>query len=86
MTFTQTGENDLQITYVGLPNYHPKQEEFIRITQFEGYWKFTQSRDKTIIQNIFLTNPSGSVPSWAVNSFMASNPFNTVMALKKEIE
>jgi len=86
MTFTQTDENDLQITYVGLPNYHPIQEEFIRITQFEGYWKFTQARDKTIIQNLFLTNPSGSVPSWVVNSFMASNPFNTVMALKKEIE
>jgi len=86
MTFTQSTENDLQITYEEVPDYYPIQKGNVRISKFEGYWKFTHSGNKTIIQNRFLTDPSGSVPTWVVNSFMASNPFNTVMALKNEIE
>ncbi len=86
MTFAYPTENSLRITYEGLPDYYPEQDKHVRISHFRGFWEFTETGDETVIRNQFLTDPSGSIPSWVINSFMASNPYNTVIALKKEIE
>ncbi|MCA6079211.1 START domain-containing protein [Fulvivirga sedimenti] len=86
MTFEYLSENVLRITYENLPDHYPAQSRHTRITYFKGYWEFTRAEGQTIIQNQFLSDPGGSVPSWVVNSFMASNPYNTVLALKKQIE
>ena len=37
----------------------------------------------TLINNQFISDPGGSMPAWVVNSFLASNPYNTVKELKE---
>ena len=86
MTFEYPSENVLRINYENQPESYPAQSKHTRISYFKGYWEFTRVNGRTIIKNQFLSDPGGSVPSWVVNSFMASNPYNTVVALKNQVE
>lgn len=86
MRFSYPDENTLRIEYLHTPDEYPVQEDFVRMSYFEGFWEFTRTGSKTLIRNQFLSDPAGNLPKWVINSFIASNPYNTIESLKEEIE
>ena len=86
MTFTYPDKNTLRITYENKPDLVPTKDGYVRMSHFEGYWEFTRLEGKTVIRNQFLSDPSGSIPKWVINSFMASNPFHLVLNLIDQVE
>ncbi len=86
MQFSYPDDSTLRIDYLHMPEAYPEQENFVRMAYFKGFWEFRRTGSETIIRNEFLSDPSGSLPTWVINSFLASNPYNTVLSLKEQIE
>lgn len=86
MEISYPDEFTVRINHEGLKDYLPEDEDYVRIQSFSGYWEFKRQDDKTMINNQFISDPGGSMPTWVVNSFLASNPYNTVKKLKESVE
>ncbi len=59
----------------------------MRVTQVDGFWKFTPKGAGQIeVTYQVHTEPGGDVPSWLANKFVVDAPFNTLKALKERAE
>lgn len=87
VTTVKGADGSLTRNLKGVPTYRPEKKGFVRVTQVEGFWKFTP-KDAGQIEVIYQvhTEPGGDVPSWLANKFVVDAPFNTLKALKERAE
>lgn len=71
----------------GVADYLPEQKGFVRVSKVEGLWSLTPiaAGEIEVVYQVH-TEPGGSVPSWLANSFVVDAPFNTLNALRKQVE
>jgi len=84
-TISQDPKNRIvTIKIEGVPEYIPPQKGLVRVKMIKGYWQFTpleNSCTKVVYQ--VHNDPGGDLPSWLVNSVAVSQPYNTLLNMKK---
>lgn len=73
----------LNIQARSLPDYLPKNENYIRVPYSLAQWKVTQATDNKLrVDYTFSVDPGGTIPSWIVNATLTIGPFNSFVKLK----
>jgi sterol desaturase/sphingolipid hydroxylase (fatty acid hydroxylase superfamily) len=66
------------------PKNLPLQDGYVRIKLFESRWLFTPKPNGIIEgEYTFTSDPSGNIPSWAVNLALDEGPVTTIINFKK---
>jgi len=87
VTSQQGADGSLTRTLEEVPNYLPKEKDFVRVAQVAGFWKLVpKGADSTEVTYQVHTEPGGSVPSFVANKFVVEAPFNTLKALRERAE
>lgn len=74
----------LNIQAKSLPDYLPKETDYIRVPYSLALWKVTQAaNNKLKVDYTFSIDPGGSIPSWIVNATLTIGPFNSFVKLKQ---
>ena len=60
--------------------------DLIRVDLVDGYWKLMKKGKKVEVVYKVHSEPGGSLPSGLVNAFIISQPYNTLLNLKKEVQ
>ena len=76
-----------EIQAKSLPEYLPKDDNFIRVPYSLALWNVTVLNEKELkIDYIFSVNPGGSIPAWLVNSTLAIGPYNSFSKLRELLD
>jgi hypothetical protein len=70
-----------------LPDYIAEDKDFVRIRDGSGFWELDEDDSnnvKVIYQ--FHGEPGGEIPAWVANSFVVSQPFETLKNLKNRLK
>ncbi|MCG6575478.1 hypothetical protein EGM97_12265 [Pseudomonas sp. AF32] len=87
VTTVEGADGSLTRNLKGVPTYLPEEKGFVRVTQVDGFWKFTpKGPDQVEVIYQVHTEPGGDVPSWLANKFVVDAPFNTLKALRERAE
>ncbi|MCD8521360.1 MAG: START domain-containing protein [Saccharospirillaceae bacterium] len=64
----------------------PASDEFIRITDMQGFWEF-QPQDNGWVRVIYQVHadPAGGIPAWLANSMVVETPYYTLKNMRKMI-
>jgi hypothetical protein len=74
----------LDIEAKSLPDYLPKQSNYIRVPYSLATWKVTQAaNNKLKVDYTFSLDPGGNIPSWLVNATLTIGPYNSFAKLKE---
>jgi hypothetical protein len=77
----------LNIQAKSLPDYLPKENDYIRVPYSLALWKVTQAPDNKLkVDYTFSLDPGGSIPSWIVNATLTIGPFNSFVKLKQMLK
>lgn len=69
------------------PNDYPKQQDVVRMPQYEGQWiLIPQSDGRTQVINQGATSPGGSIPDWLANTEVVESPYKTMANLRARME
>lgn len=65
-------------------DYIPEKEDYVRIKNMKGVWKFTPLKDgKIAIEYYLQVDPAGKLPPWVVNMFITTGPYQTMEKFKE---
>ncbi len=68
---------------IGVPDYIPEGNDYIRIKQLEGSWKFTPIEENVIeVQYQFYADPGGGLPVWVINMFIVDDPYKSLKRMQ----
>jgi len=74
----------LNIQAKSLPDYLPKDANYIRVPYSLALWKVTEAPDNKLkVDYTFSIDPGGSIPSWLVNATLAIGPYNSFAKLRE---
>jgi hypothetical protein len=75
-----------RIVLTPLPDYIAENEDMVRIRKGSGFWDLKEDDRKNVaVTYQFHGEPGGDIPSWLVNSFVVSHPFQTLKNLKSRL-
>jgi hypothetical protein len=76
----------IKIELEGVKDYIPQVEGLVRTEHYKGSWIITPL-EKNLTEIIFYSHaePGGSLPAWLVNMSVVDIPFNSLVALKKQL-
>lgn len=71
----------------GLPDYIPKQKDFVRVPSTHATWIVTPIDKNTLqVRYTLLIDPGGSIPTWIINMALANGPYETFRNIKARIK
>ncbi len=75
------------IQQTGKPHHIARKKKIIRIKRIESVWQFTPKQDG-FVEVVYqaLSDPSGALPAWLVNSAVVSQPYGTLQKMRKVIK
>ena len=74
-------------TVIGVHDYIPENDGFIRIRELEGSWKFTPLEDGMVeVEYQFYADPGGNLPVWAVNMFIVDDPYKSLRRMQEFVD
>ena len=74
------------VKIISLPDYLPKKDNIVRITDVDGYWKLTPTTNGVEVVYRIHANPGGGLPKWLVNSKIVDTPFKSLTNLKERVK
>ncbi len=75
------------VRQTGKPDYIEAKEKVIRVQRLEGFWQFTPKQEGQVeVVYQLLSDPSGDLPAWLVNSSIISQPYETLRDMKKIVQ
>jgi len=83
----QLSDSSVIISSNNIDNFYPKKDDFVRIPFIRASWKFKKlgnNKFTTSFQILILLG--GSAPSWVVNLFVDSAPYNSVYNFREELK
>lgn len=85
LTVSESGV--VKSTLTALPDYAPKDEDYVRMPSIKGGWVFTPLADG-IVEVVYQihADPGGSLPDWIVNSIVVETPLETLSNLHEQIQ
>jgi hypothetical protein len=73
----------LNIQAKSLPQYLPKNDDYIRVPYSLATWKVTQgANNKLKVDYTFSVDPGGNIPVWLVNATLTIGPYNSFVKLR----
>jgi len=86
-TVTNEQNGDITIIMTAKPNAYPIQENKVRVTKLDGFWKLQKQANNQVKVTLQLTTePGGKIPSWLANTMVIDMPLNSLGNLKKRAE
>jgi hypothetical protein len=83
LNITQTPDV-LNVQAKSLPDYLPKDIDYVRVPYSLALWKVTQApNNKLKVDYTFSVDPGGNIPSWLVNATLTIGPFNSFAKLRE---
>ena len=77
----------LNIQAKSIPDYLPKENNYIRVPFSLAQWKVTQAPNhKLKVDNTFSLDPGGSLPAWIVNATLTIGPYNSFVKLRDALK
>jgi hypothetical protein len=77
----------LNVQVKSLPDYLPKNSNYIRVPYSLAMWKVTQTpNNKLKVDYTFSVDPGGSIPPWIVNATLTVGPYNSFMKLREVLK
>jgi hypothetical protein len=75
------------IKQTGKPDHIAHKKNIVRIKRIESVWQFTPKQDG-FVEVVYqaLSDPSGTLPPWLVNSAVVSQPYGTLLKLRNVIK
>ena len=74
----------LNILAKSLPDYLPKNSNYIRVPYSLATWHVTQApNNKLKVDYTFSVDPGGNIPVWLVNATLAVGPYNSFVKLRE---
>lgn len=68
------------------PGHMPEKDQYVRIADASGFWKFKKNGDELDIIYQWSGDPGGNIPAWIVNLFIVEGPFETLSNLRELVE
>jgi len=66
------------------PDYIPKVDGYVRITEFSASWTLVPQKDGMVeVTYQLLVNPGGYVPAWLVNLAVVDGPYETTLNFRQ---
>ncbi len=76
----------ITVRQTGKPDHIKPKKNIIRVKRIEGFWQFTPQEDGAVeVVYQVLSDPSGALPAWLVNSSVVSQPYKTLLKMKKKV-
>jgi len=83
----ESTKGPVRIDILGVPDYAPEKENLVRVNMIKGHWLFTPLGDgMTEVTYQVHNDPGGNLPSWLVNSVVVTQPYNTMINMKKLVK
>ncbi len=78
-------QNSKEVTSISfaVPNSIPKNQDLVRILEFNSMWVFKPINGKVQAEYTFKSNPGGNIPAWMVNMSLDEGPIKTIQNFKK---
>ena len=76
----------IRIDLTSVSEKYAIQEDYLRMTNFIGYWLLEQKDDTVKITHQMYGDPGGNLPSWFVNSTITKAPFYNFKELRKRVQ
>ena len=74
----------LNVQAKSLPDYMPKDANYIRVPYSLATWKVTQAPDNKLkVDYTFSIDPGGNIPTWLVNATLTIGPYNSFAKLRE---
>jgi len=74
----------LNVQAKSLPDYLPKDANYIRVPYSLATWKVTQAPDNKLkVDYTFSIDPGGNIPTWLVNATLTIGPYNSFAKLRE---
>ena len=71
----------------GLPDFIPKDKDYIRMPRFSGYWTISNiGNNKLHLVQVNSYDPGGKLPDFVINMGATSTPFESFENLKNLFE
>ncbi|WP_298417641.1 START domain-containing protein [uncultured Kordia sp.] len=86
LSLKRISKDTLRIDIMAASDAYEIQEDYLRITYFEGYWLLEQTDNFVKITHQMHGDPSGNLPSWFVNSTIARAPYHNFIALRERAQ
>ncbi len=75
-----------QVILKPMPDYAPEKEGLVRIQKGTGFWELEEDAARNVkVTYQFHGDPGGEIPSWLANSFVVTQPFQTLNNLKNRL-
>ena len=77
----------VKIDILGVPDYLPEKKGLVRVKMIKGHWLFTPLGEgfTEVVYQVH-NDPGGDLPSWLVNSVVVTQPYNTMINMRKLVE
>jgi hypothetical protein len=70
-----------------LPDYFVEDKDFVRIRKGTGFWELEEDDSNNVkVTYQFHGEPGGEIPAWLANSFVVTQPFETLVNLKNRLK
>lgn len=67
-----------------LPKYIAEKPKIVRVQIFSGSWELVKiSESETLVTTTCYSEPGGTVPSWLINTFILTGPYNTMLRMQQ---
>ena len=75
------------VTLKPLPGYIAEDKDFLRIREGSGFWELKEDGSNNVqVTYQFHGEPGGEIPAWLANSFVVSQPYETLKNLKSRLK
>jgi hypothetical protein len=86
-TVVDKNGNHAIVTLKPLPDYIVEDKDFLRIRGGSGFWELEEDGNNNVkVTYQFHGEPGGDIPAWLANSFVVSQPFQTLKNLQSRLK
>ncbi|MDH3976841.1 MAG: START domain-containing protein, partial [Deltaproteobacteria bacterium] len=83
----ESPKGPVRINILGVPDYIPEKKGLVRVKMIKGHWLFTPLEEgMTEVVYQVHNDPGGNLPSWLVNSVVVSQPYHTMVNMRKMVD
>ena len=69
-----------------LPGYIPENKDLVRVRDGGGFWEIEENKSNVKVIYQFHGEPGGDIPAWLANSFVETQPYQTLLNLRNRLK
>lgn len=85
-TVIDKGGKHAIISLKPLPGYIPENKDMVRVSDGGGFWEIEENNRNVKVIYQFHGEPGGDIPAWLANSFVETQPYQTLLNLRNRLK